>query len=97
MTQFYAVIVKRTSKWDWSKPADQQPGFSNHLAFMNGLKETGFIALAGLMMTTEDVLFIFRAESEDEVRERLGQDPWQRDGTVRIERIENLAVSIGNL
>ena len=97
MTQLYAVIVKRTSKWDWSKPADQQPGFSGHLEYMGGLKESGFIALAGLLMSTEDVLFVFRGETEEDVRSRLGQDPWQRDGMVRIERIENLALSIGSL
>ena len=67
MKQHFAVIVQRTSKWDNSTPPEQQPGFPDHLAYMGGLEKSGAIALAGLMTSTNDVLFVFLAESEDEV------------------------------
>ncbi len=97
MKQHFAVIVRRTSKWDQSIPADQQSGFPKHLEFMGGLEKSGIIALAGLMTTSNDVLFIFEAESEAEVRATLGKDPWQQDGKVCIDRVEQLALKIGKI
>jgi hypothetical protein len=97
MTQHFAAIVHRTSKWDNSIPPEQQPGFAGHLEYMGGLEKSGFIVLAGLLTSTNDVLFVFRAESEAEVRERLAMDPWQRDGKVVLTRMEPLALRIGNL
>ena len=97
MKQHFAVIVHRTSKWDQSISPEQQPGFAGHLQYMGGLENSGVIVLAGLMLTTNDVLFVFKAESEDEVRGLLAKDPWQREGRVCIDRIEPLALRIGNL
>ncbi len=57
---------------------------------MGGLEAEGFIALAGLMQPSTDVLFIFQAESEDEVRGRLLQDPWLQEGRTRLARLEEL-------
>ncbi len=97
MPKLYATFVRRTSKWDQSKPPQEQPGFPLHVEYMNGLKAENFIALAGLLMTSSEILFVFRADSEEQVRERMGADPWQQSGLARIERVEELAVSIGAL
>jgi uncharacterized protein YciI len=95
MKQF-AAIVHRTSKWDHSKSPEQQPGFSDHVAHMGGLEKNGAIALAGLMLPSNDVLFVFNAESEAEVRALFASDPWQRSGVVKVERIEELALRTAN-
>jgi uncharacterized protein YciI len=95
MKQF-AVIVHRTSKWDHSTPPEQQPGFGDHVAYMGGLEKGGAIALAGLMLPSNDVLFVLNAESEAEVRAHFASDPWQRSGVVRLERIEEVALRIAN-
>jgi len=92
----YAAIVHRTSKWDHSKSPEQQPGFADHLAYMGGLEKTGAIALAGLMLPSNDVLFVFNADSEAAVRAHFASDPWQRSGVVTIERIEELALRIAD-
>jgi uncharacterized protein YciI len=97
MSRLFAAVVKRTEKWDRSKSPMEQPGFEHHKAYMDGLKEEKVIALAGLLLTSSDVLFVFRGESEDEVRARFAADPWQREGLAQIERIEELALSIGDL
>lgn len=97
MPRLFAAIVRRTSKWDRSKPPMEQPGFDLHAAYMGGLEEDRFIVLAGLLTASEDVLFVFRADSEEEVRARLAEDPWQRDGLARLERIEELTLRIGDL
>ncbi len=78
--------------WDQGKPPPEQPGFDAHVGFMGSLEAEGFIALAGLMQASNDVLFIFRAESEAEVRERLLRDPWLTEGRTRLVRLEELAM-----
>jgi hypothetical protein len=95
MKRTFAAIVQRASSWDTSRPPQEQAGFELHAKYMGGLEAEGFIALAGLMQESGDVLFIFHAENEGEVRSRLGQDPWQQDGHVRLVRLEEIAIRIG--
>jgi uncharacterized protein YciI len=91
----FAAIVQRTELWDPARPAHEQDGFAAHAAFVNGLEKEGFIALAGLMQPSTDVLFIFLADSEDEIRRKLAQDPWQQDGHARLIRVEEIHIRIG--
>ena len=95
VTRTFAAIVERTSKWDPAKPPQAQDGFERHVKYMGSLEADGFIVLAGLMQKTNDVLFLFRAESEAEVRRRLAEDPWQQDGHARLVRLEELSVRTG--
>jgi hypothetical protein len=62
---------------------------------MHGLEETGFIATAGLMLESEDIVFILVAESMEEARARFADDPWQKDGHARLVRLEEAAFRIG--
>jgi hypothetical protein len=57
--------------------------------------EGGFIAMAGLLQETSDVLFVFLADSADEVRERLARDPWQQDGHAALVRLEEAQFRVG--
>jgi hypothetical protein len=47
------------------------------------------------MQETSDVLFIFLADSEEEVRRRMADDPWQKDGHARLVRLEEIHIRIG--
>ncbi len=95
MARTFAAIVQRTSKWDPSKPPQEQSGFEGHASYMHGLEAEGFITLAGLMLASTDVLFIIEAESEAEANDRLAQDPWRRDGFTRLTRLEEIAIRPG--
>ena len=95
MKRSFAAIVERTSKWDKSKEAQEQDGFEGHAKFMGGLEAEGFIALAGLMLSSTDVLFILHADSLEEAQARLAQDPWRQDGTTRLVRLEEIAIRTG--
>ena len=94
-TRTFAAIVQRTERWDASRPAEQQDGFAGHARFVAELEATGFIALAGLLHDTSEVLFIFHAEDADEVRQRMSRDPWQKDGHTRLTRVEEIHIRIG--
>ena len=64
MKRTFAAIVQRAGAWDPAKPPQEQSGFADHAAFVGTLEADGFIALAGLMVPSTDVLFIFLADSE---------------------------------
>lgn len=95
MKRIFAAIVERTSKWDSTKPPQEQDGFELHVKYMGSLEAERFIVLAGLLLKTNDVLFLFRADSEAEVRRRLAEDPWQQDGHARLVRLEELSIRTG--
>jgi hypothetical protein len=94
--RLFVAFVHRTDAWVPSLPPQEQPGFAGHAKFVAELEATGFVAMAGLMQPSNDVLFIFRAGSEAEVRQRMSQDPWQRDGHTRLGRVEEAHFRIGS-
>ena len=91
----FAAFVHRADAWDHSRPPQEQSGFPDHAKFVGELEASGFVAMAGLMQPSNDVLFIFRAESEAAVRSRMAQDPWQKDGHARLGRVEEVQFRIG--
>jgi hypothetical protein len=91
----FAAIVQRTERWNASLPADRQEGFAGHARFVAELESTGFVALAGLLHDTNEVLFIFHARDAQEVRQRMSRDPWQQDGHTRLIRVEEIHIRIG--
>jgi hypothetical protein len=95
MKRYFAALVQRTSLWDPSLAPHEQAGFAQHAAYMGSLEAEGFIVFAGLLMQSSEVLFLFQAASEDEVRNRLSQDPWQQDGHARLVRLEEIAFRNG--
>ena len=95
MKKTFVGIVERTAKWDKGKEAHEHEGFADHAAYMDGLTAAGFIAMAGLMLASSEVLFVFLADSEEEVRAKMAQDPWQKSGLARLVRLEEAMFRIG--
>ena len=78
---YFAVTREAGPAWADGGIFDQ-PGVSEHAAFMNALARDGFIVFGGPLAGTEAgrvrVLLVVRADSESEVRSRLADDPWAR-------------------
>jgi hypothetical protein len=73
----FLVILRRSgSEYDHSKPLEEQSGWRDHAEFMDGLVDDGFIVLGGVLGDELRTAHAVEASSEDEVRERLAQDPW---------------------
>jgi len=85
---FFAVRLERGGPWDWSRGLREQDGFDEHARFMDGLVEEGFILLGGPLEDGRDVLHAIVASSEEEVRSRLAEDNWARNGMLTIKSIE---------
>jgi uncharacterized protein YciI len=76
---YFAVIRQAGPGWTDGGIAGQ-PGVNDHAGFMNALADEGFALFAGPLAGTESgclrVLLIVAAETEEEIRRRLADDPW---------------------
>jgi uncharacterized protein YciI len=95
--KLFAVIRTRGDAWNHSVRLEEQPGWDEHAAFMNGLQREGFIAIGGPLEGTTDVLLIMRAASPDKIVKRLQDDPWTRSGLLRLGRISEWTLRLGSL
>ncbi len=95
MTNHFAVIVQRGAAWNQAVPSSEQPNYDEHGAVWRKLESDGFVAMAGLMKESMEVLFIIRADSIEEVHKRIGEDPWQKDGLAKIARVEPIDIRFG--
>jgi hypothetical protein len=73
----FLVILRRSGpEYDHSKPLEQQSGWLDHAAYMDGLVDDGFIVLGGVLGDELRTAHAVEAGSEQEVRDRFGRDPW---------------------
>ena len=83
---FHLVLLRSGPEWDASRPLEEQSGWPEHAAFMDGLVEQGFIVLGGPLSDEHRVVHAVEADSEDEIRATLARDPWSethlRVGTI---------------
>jgi hypothetical protein len=97
MQQLFAVIRTRGPAWQDSRPMESQADWASHALFMNSLAKEGFVVIGGPLEGTADVLLVMRAESPDEVRSRLAEDPWSSGDLLHIARIASWNLRLGSL
>ena len=97
MTRLFAVTRTRGPAWEAERPMEEQDEWREHAVFMNALHRDGFIVLGGPLDGTPDVLLIARANDEDEIRARLSDDAWTRNGLLRIKQIVPWTLRLGTL
>lgn len=94
----YVVIREAGPKWAAGGIFEQE-AIDEHAAFMNKLAADGFIHFAGPLSGTEGgrvrALLVIEAESEDEIRRRLAEDPWVPAELLRLVSIEPWKVLVG--
>ncbi len=73
---FLVVLHRSGPSWDRSRSLEEQSDWSAHAVFMDDLVETGFVLLGGPLEDEIRVVHAIEAESEEEVRATLAQDPW---------------------
>lgn len=59
---------------------------------MDALVDEGFIVLGGPLEGGRDVLHAIRASSEEEVRARLAEDNWARNGMLTVKSVEQWTI-----
>ncbi|HEY7072980.1 MAG TPA: hypothetical protein VH479_22835 [Acidimicrobiales bacterium] len=73
---YYVVMRRAGPRWDPARPVEDQEGWDDHAAFMDGLVDAGFIVLGGPLADGHRVVLAIEADGEDQVRDTLARDPW---------------------
>ena len=76
MPAFLVVLRRSGPEWDAARPLEEQSGWTEHAAFMDGLVEAGFLVLGGPLSDEVRVVHAVEAESAQAVRDTLARDPW---------------------
>jgi uncharacterized protein YciI len=84
---FHVVLLRSGPEWDPSRPLEEQSGWPEHAAFMDGLVDSGFIVLGGPLADEHRVVHAVEAESEEAVRATWARDPWSETHLV-VDTIE---------
>jgi uncharacterized protein YciI len=83
---FLVRLRQAGPEFDRLKPLEQQSGWQEHAAFMDGLVEDGHIVLGGTLPNGATA-HAFEAESEEEVRAIWASDPWHESHLI-LESVE---------
>ena len=97
MKNTFVVISAVGPNRDPSKGAREQPFWNDHEAFIDQLVEEDFILMGGPLLDRaglpQGALLIVNAEDENEVKEKLENDPMVRERHLEIGERE----ALGNL
>ena len=79
---------------DFSKTTRNQAFWDEHAKFIDQLVDDGFILMGGPLVDEAGSLLIFNAENENEVREKLKNDPWAQNGILKLESVKRWEIFI---
>jgi uncharacterized protein YciI len=94
MKNTFVMISSAGPNRDSSKGTREQPLWDEHAAFIDRLVAEGFILMGGPLVDEGGSLLIFNAEDENEVREKMKNDPWLKQGILKQESIKRWQIFI---
>jgi len=94
MKNTFLVISSAGPNRDSSKGTREQPFWDEHAEFIDQLVADGFILMGGPLVDEGGSLLIFNAEDENEVKEKMKNDPWFEHGILTLESIKRWQIFI---
>ena len=94
MKNAFVAISSAGPNRDSSKGTREQPFWDEHAAFIDQLVGEGFILMGGPLVDEGGALLILSAENENEVREKLKNDPWFEHGILKLESVKRWQIFI---
>src|SRR5438105_14916261 len=96
MADSFLVTEVPGPQWDRARPRREQDGWDEHASFVDALVSEGLVVLGGPLGDPDfgPALLVFHAESEDEIRRRLADDPWL-DTILTVESIQRWSIWVG--
>jgi uncharacterized protein YciI len=94
MKSTFVAISSAGANRDLSKGTREQPLWDEHAAFIDQLVADGSILMGGPLVDEGGSLLIFNAEDENEVREKLNNDPWSEHGILKLESVKRWQIFI---
>jgi uncharacterized protein YciI len=94
----FVAISSAGPNCDFSKGTREQPFWDEHAKFIDQLVDDGFILMGGPLVDErrmpQGALLIVNAEDENEVREKLKNDPWFEHGILKLEGVKRWEIFI---
>ena len=94
MKNTFLAISSAGPNRDPSKSTRQQPLWDEHAAFIDQLVAEGFILMGGPLVDEGGAMLIVNAEDENEVREKLKDDPWMNHGVLKLESVKRWQIFV---
>jgi len=94
MKNTFVVISSAGPNRDLSKGTREQPFWDEHAEFIDRLATESFILMGGPLVDDGGSLLIVNAEDENEVREKLKNDPWRDQGILKLESVKRWQIFI---
>ncbi len=89
--------MQRGGPWDWSRDMREQQGWDDHAAYMDGIFDEGFLLLAGPLEGDRETMWVVEAGSEEEIRQRMKEDPWSANEMLTPSKIERWNIVMDRL
>jgi uncharacterized protein YciI len=94
MKNTFIAISSAGPNRDQSKGTREQPFWDEHAAFIDQLVADGFVLMGGPLVDEGGALLIVNAEDEEQVREKLKNDPWFGQGILKLESVKRWQIFI---
>ena len=94
MKNTFVAISSAGPKRDLSRGTREQPFWDEHAEFIDRLVAEGSILMGGPLVDEGGSLLIFNAEDQDEVREKLKNDPWLERGILKQDSVKRWQIFI---
>ena len=94
MKSLFVAISSAGPNRNFSKGTREQLFWDEHAKFIDQLVDDGFILMGGPLVDEGGSLLIFKAEDENEVREKLNTDPWAEHGILKLESVKRWQIFI---
>ena len=94
MKNTFIAISSAGPNRDQSKDTRDQPFWDEHAAFIDQLVDEGSILMGGPLEDEGGALLTVNAEDEEQVREKLKNDPWFEHGILRLESVKRWQIFI---
>ena len=94
MKQIFVAISSAGPNRDPSKSTREQPFWDEHAVFIDQLVADGFILMGGPLVDEGGSLLIFNACDENEVRQKLKNDPWTEHGILKLKSVKRWQIFI---
>jgi uncharacterized protein YciI len=100
MKKTFLAISSAGPNADPLKSTREQPFWDEHVEFIDRLVAEGFILMGGPLVDERGIphgaLIIVNADDENEVREKLKNDPWAERGILKLESVKRWEIFVDN-
>ena len=94
MKNTFIAISSAGPSRDQSEGTREQPFWDEHAAFIDQLVDEGFILMGGPLVDEGGSLLIVNAKNENELREKLKNDPWFEHGILKLESVRRWQIFV---